>query len=109
MSIERWKADDAHKASAQDIENDLSSEIFEELDRLRRRVDGLDWPSDEAEDLYDPTVWPVPMEDAQGRRYEIEVMVTVTPIADVATQRAQVTRDRAAFRALQRKVVAARG
>ena len=87
--FERWQPADEHAEEAGRLHRALDWNLFNSVcDAHRLRVRNQQFHTEESDPkMYPPDVYPVVYIDKQGRRYCVEVEVTVTALPSVEVER----------------------
>jgi hypothetical protein len=86
--FERWRPTEEHAGEAGRLDRALDHYLFNEVcDAYRLRVRNQRFDVEESDPkMYPPDVYPVVYIDKQGRRYCVEVDVTVTALPSVEVE-----------------------
>lgn len=87
--FEQWRPTEEHTGEAGRLHRALDWDLFNSVcDAHRLRVRNQRFDVEESDPkMYPPDVYPVVYVDGQGRRYSIEVEVTVTALPSVEVER----------------------
>ena len=87
--FERWQPADEHADEAGRLHRTLDWDLFNSVrDSRHLHVSGQQFDVEESDPtMYPPNVYPVVYIDRQGRRYCVEVEVTVTALPSVEVER----------------------